>query len=276
MSRVIGTAMAGVIGVALAGLIGMALEPRDTPDQAFRYRSLSTRSGRSITVKVTDEADIRLLELLPSEASDARIRCRLHHYLLFPTQQKWKQDFHALSYTWGNGDQDRLIIIDGKGFLVAENLELALWRLRLPDRSVFLWIDAICINQRDILEKQEQISMMGDIYGIATKVVAWLGEEADNSDLVPPFAQLLIDILLPLEETLRIEAEDLTRIGLPPPTDRRWKALRDLFSRSWFSRKWIIQEFAMAKAVDMVCGPWTFEFELSAKCLLAMFAIWAT
>jgi hypothetical protein len=52
MSRVIGTAMAGVIGVAMAGLIGMTLEPRDTPDQAFRYRSLGTRSGRSITVKV--------------------------------------------------------------------------------------------------------------------------------------------------------------------------------------------------------------------------------
>jgi hypothetical protein len=124
--------------------------------------------------------------LFPSDASDARIRCLLHHYLLFPTQQKWKQDFHAFSYTWGSGDQDRLIIIDGKGFLMARNLQLALWRLRLPDRSVFLWIDAICINQRDILEKQEQISMMGDIYSIATKVVAYLGEEADNSDLVPP------------------------------------------------------------------------------------------
>jgi len=88
--------------------------------------------------------------------------------------------------------------------------------------------------------------MMGDIYSVAINVVVWLGEEADNSDLVPPFAQLLIDILLPLEEALQIEAEDLTRFGLPPPTDRHWKALRDLFSRPWFSRKWIIQEFAMA------------------------------
>jgi hypothetical protein len=146
---------------------------------------LGTRSGRSITVKVTDEADICLLELLPSEASDVRIRCRLHHCLLFPVRQKWKQDFHVLPYTWGNGYQGRLIIIDDKGFLVAENLQLALWRLRLPDRSVFLWTDAICINQRDIVEKQEQMSMMGDIYGIATKVVVYLGEEADNSDLVP-------------------------------------------------------------------------------------------
>ena len=99
--------------------------------------------------------------------------------------------------------------------------------------------------------------MMGDIYGIATKVVVYLGEEADNSDLVP-FAQLPIDILLPLEEALQNEAEDLTRSGLPLLTDQRWKVLRDLFGRPWFSRKWIIQEFTMVKAVDMVCGPWTF------------------
>jgi hypothetical protein len=187
MSRAISTAMAGVIGVAMAGLIGMALEPRDTQDQVFRYRSLSTRSGRSITVKVTDEADIRLLELLPSEASDVRIRCRLHHHLLFPIQQKWKQDFHVLPHTWGNGYQDRLIIIDDKGFLVAENLQLALWRLRLPDRSVFLWADAICINQRDIVEKQEQISVMGDIYDIATKNCGVSRRRSRRQRPGPPF-----------------------------------------------------------------------------------------
>jgi hypothetical protein len=135
----------GLLAVLIAGLIGMALEPRDTPDQAFRYRSLGTRSGTSVVVKVTDEADIRLLELLPSKASGARIRCRLHHYLLFPTESKWKKDFNALSYTWGDESQERLIIIDGKGFLVTENLQLALWRLRLRSQSIFLWIDAICL-----------------------------------------------------------------------------------------------------------------------------------
>jgi hypothetical protein len=118
------------------------------------------------------------------------------------------------------------------------------------------------INQGDTLEKQEQIGRMDDVYGIATKVVAYLGEEADESDLVPPLAESLVNVLLPLEDSLQIEAKDLTRFGLPSVADRRGKALRDLFNRSWFSRKWIIQEFAMAKAVAMVCGPWTFNFEL--------------
>jgi hypothetical protein len=100
------------------------------------------------------------------------------------------------------------------------------------------------------------------VYGIATKVVAYLGEEADESDLVPSFPELLVDVLLPLEDSLQIEAKDLTKFGLPSVAERRWKALGDLFNRSWFLRKWMIQEFAMAKAVDMACGPWTFDFEL--------------
>jgi hypothetical protein len=85
----------------LLRLLAMALKPRDTLDQASRYRSLGTGTSTSIIVKVTDQADIRLLELLSSEDSGARIRCRLPHYLLFPTQPKWKQDYHALSYTGG-------------------------------------------------------------------------------------------------------------------------------------------------------------------------------
>jgi hypothetical protein len=76
MAGLITGLIAGYVGrlvaVLIAGLIGMALEPRDTPDQAFRHRSLGTRSGTSVVVKVTDEADIRLLELLPSKASGAR------------------------------------------------------------------------------------------------------------------------------------------------------------------------------------------------------------
>ncbi|KAG5807705.1 hypothetical protein H9Q74_007679 [Fusarium xylarioides] len=44
-------------------------------------------------------------------------------------------------------------------------------------RGVPLWIDAICINQDDIAERNSQVAMMSQIYGSARCVVAWLGEE---------------------------------------------------------------------------------------------------
>ena len=44
------------------------------------------------------------------------------------------------------------------------------------DDSTPLWIDAICISQTDNAEKALQIPRMGDIYRLANRVVAWLGE----------------------------------------------------------------------------------------------------
>lgn len=126
-------------------IAALFLESRDTPGQAYRYRSLGLASGASRGVGPPDEGDIRLLEVFPHPTGAGRIRCQLHHHLmLFPVQQR---DYQALSYEWGTGQRDSLIIIDGKGYLVTEHLQTAIWSLRRSDRSIFLWIDAICIYQ---------------------------------------------------------------------------------------------------------------------------------
>ena len=58
---------------------------------------------------------------------------------------------------------------------VARNLALALEHLRLPSEDRMLWIDAICINQRDLIEKGHQVGRMADIFKPATRIVVWLG-----------------------------------------------------------------------------------------------------
>lgn len=58
---------------------------------------------------------------------------------------------------------------------VTVNLYEALLALREQHLPRALWVDAICINQRDDLEKQEQMRFMADIYGKANRVVVWLG-----------------------------------------------------------------------------------------------------
>lgn len=90
--------------------------------------------------------------------------------------------FEALSYEWGDPDKPRHeIIVNGQPFKVWENLFYALKYIRpvpLRDNHVnsrILWIDAICINQDDIDERNHQVGMMGDIYRKADKVPVWLG-----------------------------------------------------------------------------------------------------
>jgi hypothetical protein len=74
--------------------------------------------------------------------------------------------------------------VDGKHFYITDNLCAALRALRLPDRDRFLWIDAICINQYDGVEKGSQVQMMRDIYAGATRTIVWLGEASERTHLL--------------------------------------------------------------------------------------------
>ena len=60
----------------------------------------------------------------------------------------------------------------------------ALRQLRKESDDLVLWADQLCINQDDYAEKAEQIQKMKSIYERATRVIAWLGVSANDSDLV--------------------------------------------------------------------------------------------
>jgi hypothetical protein len=65
---------------------------------------------------------------------------------------------------------------------VTKNLHTALSHLRNFSLERIIWVDAICINQKNTEEKEQQIQLMAKIYNQATRVLVWLGEAADNSD----------------------------------------------------------------------------------------------
>jgi len=44
-----------------------------------------------------------------------------------------------------------------------------------------LWVDSLCIKQKDLVERGLRVRRMGLIYSRAAEVVVWLGEEADDS-----------------------------------------------------------------------------------------------
>ncbi|KAH6715591.1 heterokaryon incompatibility, partial [Leptodontidium sp. MPI-SDFR-AT-0119] len=86
--------------------------------------------------------------------------------------------YQALSYTWGKADGSNLKIwVNGVLVPVRRNLLCALRVLRADPMagSLPIWIDALCINQQDVLERGHQVDMMGVIYRGAQRVIAWLG-----------------------------------------------------------------------------------------------------
>ena len=63
------------------------------------------------------------------------------------------------------------------------NLESALRHLRHESEELVIWVDALCINQKDLAEKNSQVQKMASVFRQAKMVICWLGEETDDSHL---------------------------------------------------------------------------------------------
>ena len=124
---------------------------------------------------------IRILTVRPATDLDANIDCRTEAARLSDAQ------YDALSYSWGMNDDGeaslrRSILIDGKTARVTRNSFEGLRRIREPKRSIRLWIDAVCINQADIHERNDQVARMADIYRNSQRVIIWLSEGLTEDD----------------------------------------------------------------------------------------------
>jgi Heterokaryon incompatibility protein (HET) len=95
---------------------------------------------------------------------------------------------YAISYTWGDETRCCAIRIDGKTFAITASLDGALRRVRFHMQSkceiLPVWTDAICINQANNEEKDQQLPLMGQIYGGCQTCWIYLGETENNSLLV--------------------------------------------------------------------------------------------
>lgn len=125
------------------------------------------RKDRQLKQHVHDQ--IRLLELQPG-SWDAQIVCQL---VVVGLGEKPK--YRAISYVWGPRSNMKTITLDGKSFAVTPNLESALRRFRSTNTVQLLWADAICMNQKDEKERNDQVALMGEVYREAQKVLIWLG-----------------------------------------------------------------------------------------------------
>lgn len=116
---------------------------------------------------------IRLVVLEPGRGDDP-IRCRLTHVSLDDNPK-----YEALSYAWGDPSTTVPMYLEDEIFTVTASLEAALSNLRDGSlenpRERVLWIDAVCINQFYVLEKNHQVRQMGNIYKHAVRVLIWIG-----------------------------------------------------------------------------------------------------
>lgn len=213
--------------------------------------------------------EIRLIDILPGNASDI-VRVRLYHSILSLGNPP---HFEALSYVWGSTDSPATIEVEvaistdsaaySANFAAAQNLATALRYLRFLDRPRTVWADALCINQADYAERAQQIQIMGDIYRLASRVIAFLGPERDDStyalDTLEHVAAMVEvdfaigDVKPSLAGTSEPHWADMQH---PPPFGRReLLAMYYLIHREWFDRLWIRQEIGLGYlSAVLLCG----------------------
>jgi hypothetical protein len=129
---------------------------------------------------------IRLVRIRPLQNSDETIKCDLR---LTSIDAKYT----CLSYVWGHRHSNDWILVDGNKLSIHANLyRFLFYASLLPEfTSTWFWIDAICIDQNNITERQHQVQQMGRIFSKADEVISWLGEnDAIKNFLCPASPRL--------------------------------------------------------------------------------------
>ncbi|KAI4862267.1 heterokaryon incompatibility protein-domain-containing protein [Hypoxylon rubiginosum] len=156
--------------------------------------------------------------------------------------------YEALSWCWGEEEEEFAIIIEQNDQpykrRIKRDLALALKYLRKTNESRTVWIDSICINQKDDNERNHQVQMMSRIYTRAEQVCIWLGEGTEESNVAIRFIKQEV-----------MELNNFDSICSDKKYAHKWQALMMLMQRPWFSRRWMVQEISLARKAKIYCGP---------------------
>ena len=126
---------------------------------------------------------IRLLFVQPTQSFEEDIQCTLSAFPL-----SGKPEYTALSYSWGmdvDGDASlwRRIIINGRQLRITQNLYECLQQMCTTHKwTTPFWIDAVCINQGNVEERNVQVARMGAIYADAREVISWIGNGSSPAE----------------------------------------------------------------------------------------------
>jgi len=197
---------------------------------------------------------IRILTLRASDFADAQLRCELVRVSL-----KDEPAYLALSYTWGTKIESGNLLANNEAFSATVNLQIALEQFRNAEQDVHFWVDAICIDQENDVEKGEQLQMIRHIFSNAEATWVWLGPEADRSnkaiDLIEVLSRFYGERSIGTDDA-KPENAEMVKWGFPSHfgIEDELVALEDLFSRDYWYRVWVVQEIAVSRRVKLFCG----------------------
>ncbi|CAG9976095.1 unnamed protein product [Clonostachys byssicola] len=192
--------------------------------------------------------EFRLIFLEPAETPDSPVHLTLEVYNLDDCPE-----YEAVSYTWAGENGDNTLsqpIYVGPFWdilLQTKNCWAMLQFMRPLRIPRMIWVDAICINQGDTLERSMQVVNMGNIYSACSRVVVYLG---------PHIAMPLFDRHPRRRMLHEFETEEIKPCFPNHGSGSQFSpsSLRDILKLRYFSRIWVIQEFLLSQRVVLRIG----------------------
>jgi hypothetical protein len=253
-------------------------------------------SSNPYTVLNKSQQEIRLMKVWPDDKYGF-INCKL-----LPKSRliEVRGAYNALSYCAGDSQKTDVVLVNGVKFNVFANLKHALvevrhfWRKKFKDRELLLWVDQICIDQLNIVERSHQVGLMHDIYQSAERVIICLSTEKCSGRGMAWLLKLY-EHIPPLKDDLELEEEgsflkdaDRDSNSLPDedsvnesvPTNELpltryhvhrlnryiwdnvlnkdftngWLAFYDILECQWWKRAWVFQEFITPSHSSFIYG----------------------
>ncbi|KAH7385285.1 heterokaryon incompatibility protein-domain-containing protein [Phaeosphaeria sp. MPI-PUGE-AT-0046c] len=166
--------------------------------------------------------------------------------------------YEALSYAWGSAEFPHTIeeVVSGTHLSITLNLFTALQGIRYEHASRLLWIDAICINQKELKEKSHQVACMGKIYEDAWRVVVWLGSHKGVPERILIIMNEIIQCVQHMDDqsflkNIRRLTQALLRLSH-----------MHFFEQPWLKRVWVVQEFILARELQFMAAGDIIPFDL--------------
>lgn len=185
---------------------------------------------------------LRLIEVHPP-SPDYIVRVRMR-------QVQAPTEYCCLSYMWGDASREHTILVNDQPVQIRRNLYAFLRTAQRRYTSISLWIDALCINQEDNIERSQQVQHMGDIYHDAEKVYIWLGTEP-SLNYAFEFSKVC---RYPMEEDLTLSM--LLGRRRNDFAEERENFLASRFEilchHAYWHRTWIAQEILLARQIVVI------------------------
>lgn len=232
---------------AVSSKSGAADLPRILPDHNQDHEYNKHFKGHP---KINPETQVRLLTITPSNLGDVQtFECTFDVVLVTDLP---KLHYVALSYFWGEARSCadiHNITIHEQDYWIRTNLWTFFQGIRDFQIVSPIFIDAICLNQRDDRERGYQIKLMSEVYSHSNRTHVWLG--CPNARQFQDLGALQhnLDAHSPLSS---------------------WNAqssfgLSFVCSRNYWRGLWVVQELLLSKTVTIHCGKFAFPWAAIAN-----------